>query len=195
MSTSATLINAGGVSPTQQEIRDALKLAPTAGDPATGSIDKHLDDIGAKTTNLPSDPADESAIEAAITAATSSLATASAVATVDGIVDAIKLKTDNIPASPAVAGEAAAALVSYDAATGTDVTSATSPLATLITELAKILKCETNNNEIINGQLIYYDNDGTTPLFVFDLFDKDGAPCTFADARALNDVFKRIRVV
>jgi hypothetical protein len=48
-----------------QGVRDALKLAPTAGDPAAGSIDKELDDIGAKTTNLPSDPADESLIIAA----------------------------------------------------------------------------------------------------------------------------------
>lgn len=30
---------------TAQETRDAMKLAPTAGDPAAGSIDKHLDDL------------------------------------------------------------------------------------------------------------------------------------------------------
>lgn len=35
---------------TQQNIRDAMKLAPTAGDPATGSIDKHLDDIPTTST-------------------------------------------------------------------------------------------------------------------------------------------------
>ena len=29
----------------QQQVRDALLLAPTAGDPAAGSVDKHLDDI------------------------------------------------------------------------------------------------------------------------------------------------------
>lgn len=37
-----------------QNIRDAMKLAPTAGDPVAGSIDKHLDDVQAKTDNLPS---------------------------------------------------------------------------------------------------------------------------------------------
>lgn len=30
---------------TQQQVRDAMKLTPTAGVPATGSVDKHLDDI------------------------------------------------------------------------------------------------------------------------------------------------------
>jgi hypothetical protein len=34
---------------TAQQTRDAMKLAPTAGAPAAGSIDKHLDDIEAKT--------------------------------------------------------------------------------------------------------------------------------------------------
>lgn len=31
--------------PTDQDVRDAMKLAPTAGDPAAGSMDKHLDDL------------------------------------------------------------------------------------------------------------------------------------------------------
>lgn len=36
---------AGGAGLTAQQVRDAMKLAPTAGTPATGSVDKHLDDI------------------------------------------------------------------------------------------------------------------------------------------------------
>ena len=35
-----------------QNVRDAMKLAPTAGDPATGSIDEHADDILADVTGL-----------------------------------------------------------------------------------------------------------------------------------------------
>jgi hypothetical protein len=35
----------GGTGLTAQETRDAMKLAPTAGSPAAGSIDKHLDDL------------------------------------------------------------------------------------------------------------------------------------------------------
>ena len=38
--------------PTQQEVRDAMKLAPTAGDPAAGSVDKHLDDIATDVAGL-----------------------------------------------------------------------------------------------------------------------------------------------
>ncbi len=53
-----------------------------------------------KTDNLPTDPADESLLEAAI----ATRASQASVDTVDGIVDAIKLKTDNIPATPAAVG-------------------------------------------------------------------------------------------
>jgi hypothetical protein len=80
------------------------------------AVDTEVAAIKVKTDNLPSDPADESLIEAAITAATSPLATATDLATVDGILDdihgtdlpavktdtaAIKAKTDNLPAAPA----------------------------------------------------------------------------------------------
>lgn len=37
----------------KQEVRDAMKVAPTAGAPAAGSVDAHLDSIQAKTDNLP----------------------------------------------------------------------------------------------------------------------------------------------
>ena len=43
-------ISGGGTDP--QVIRDAMKLAPTAGAPVVGSIDKHLDDIVAQTDKL-----------------------------------------------------------------------------------------------------------------------------------------------
>lgn len=44
---------------TQQEVRDSMKLGPTAGDPAAGSVDDHLDEILTDTeaidTRLPAD--------------------------------------------------------------------------------------------------------------------------------------------
>jgi len=68
-----------------------------------------IDAIKAKTDNLPTDPADQSAVEAAITAAASGLATAANLATVAGYLDtevaAIKAKTDNLPAAPAATGD------------------------------------------------------------------------------------------
>jgi len=39
----------GGAGLTQQQVRDAMKLAPTGGAPAAGSVDEHLDDILADT--------------------------------------------------------------------------------------------------------------------------------------------------
>lgn len=69
----------------------------TPADPSTGildtirdlvtTVDTVADGIKAKTDNLPSDPADQSSVEAAITAATSPLATASALSTLAGYVD------------------------------------------------------------------------------------------------------------
>lgn len=56
-------------------------------------IDTEVAAIKAKTDNLPSDPADQSMIEAAITSATSSLATAANLAIVDTVVDAILADT------------------------------------------------------------------------------------------------------
>lgn len=62
----------------------------------------NIAEIKAKTDNLPTDPADQSAVEAAITAAHST--TNGKIDAVDDYVDteiaAIKAKTDNLPASP-----------------------------------------------------------------------------------------------
>ena len=65
-----------------------------------GRLDLLIDAIKAKTDNLPADPADQSAVEAAITAATSPLATSAALDAVDNYVDteiaAIKAVTDKL---------------------------------------------------------------------------------------------------
>lgn len=63
---------------TQQQVRDAMKLAPTAGAPDAGSVDLHLDDIETDTAaidgRLPNDPADESLQQAAHAATQSDIA-------------------------------------------------------------------------------------------------------------------------
>lgn len=65
--------------------------------------------IKAKTDNLPADPADQSAVEAAITAATSPLATAAALDVVGNYVDtevaAIKAVTDKLDSAVELDGE------------------------------------------------------------------------------------------
>jgi hypothetical protein len=72
-----------------------LDAIPTAAENKTAleAAGSHLALIKAKTDNLPSGPADQSAVEAAITAAVAPLATSAALATVDGNVDAILADT------------------------------------------------------------------------------------------------------
>lgn len=53
----------------------------------SANLDTQLSGISTKTTNLPTDPADQSAVEAALTAATSPLATAANLATVASYLD------------------------------------------------------------------------------------------------------------
>lgn len=48
-------VGAGGGGLTQQQVRDAMKLAPTGGAPTAGSVDEHLDDIMADTNELQAD--------------------------------------------------------------------------------------------------------------------------------------------
>ena len=122
--------------PTNAEMEArTLVAASYATAAALDAVDNYVDTeiaaIKAKTDNLPSDPADQSAVEAAITAATSTLATAANLATLAGYVDtevaailaavdtevaAIKAKTDNLPASPAAVGSAMTLTAAYDAA-------------------------------------------------------------------------------
>ena len=88
-----------------------------------GYIDTEVSAIKAKTDNLPSDPADQSAVEAAITAATSPLATQASVNTIDDFLDteiaAIKTKTDQLTFTTANKVDSTAEL---DPAVGTQIT-------------------------------------------------------------------------
>ncbi len=74
----------GGAGLTQQQVRDALKLAPTAGAAAAGSVDEHLDDILADTAAI--QPTVATNLDAAVS---SRAATGDAMALTTGAVDAI----------------------------------------------------------------------------------------------------------
>ncbi len=75
----------------------------------TDYIDASIATVKAKTDNLPTDPADQSAVEAAITAAAAPLMTSAGYTAPDNAgITAIKAKTDNLPASPAATGDAMA---------------------------------------------------------------------------------------
>lgn len=96
---------------TSQQVRDAMKLTPTAGAPSAGSVDEHLDDILTDTgttldTKLNDLQTDSTAILADTNETQGKLPTnnimGSAVKTdKDDEIDAIKAKTDNLPTDPA----------------------------------------------------------------------------------------------
>lgn len=85
-----------------QDVRDALKLAPSAGDPAAGSVDKHLDDILADMA----DGSDVSTITTAISGVAATLTamkgagwSTETLVAIDVLLDAIKAKTDLLAAA------------------------------------------------------------------------------------------------
>jgi len=55
------------------------------------------------------------------------------------------------------------------------------------TDLAIVKTVETGRWQIVNNQMIFYDDDGTTQLLVFDLFDESGNP-------SMGNVFQRVKV-
>jgi hypothetical protein len=85
------------------------RATQTSVDTIDDFLDTEVAAIKAKTDNLPTDPADQSAVESAITSATSGLATQASVNTIDDFLDteiaAIKAKTDALPAAPAATGD------------------------------------------------------------------------------------------
>ena len=99
-----------------------------------GYIDTEVSAIKAKTDNLPSDPADQSAVEAAITAATSPLATQASVNTIDDFLDteiaAIKTKTDQLTFTTANKVDSTAVL---DSAVGTQINKIEAAVAGTVT--------------------------------------------------------------
>lgn len=81
-----------------QEVRDAMKLAPSAGDPAEGSLDALIGDIEAGSGLTAQEVRD--AMKLAPTAGDP------AAGSVDAHLDSIDGKTTNLPASPAATGAA-----------------------------------------------------------------------------------------
>jgi len=75
----------------------------SAGYTAPANID--IAAIKAKTDNLPSDPADQSAVESAISGAQSAIISALPAAPDNAGIAAIKAKTDNLPAAPAATAD------------------------------------------------------------------------------------------
>jgi hypothetical protein len=137
-----------GTSLTAQQVRDAMKLAPTGGAPAAGSVDEHLDDILADVTGLNGDAmrgTDSAATAAALSTHDGKLDT------VDSIVDDIKLITDAIPDSGAMSSIAQASALATVDSNVDDIlvdTGTTLP-ATLSTIEGKIDTVDTNVDAVL----------------------------------------------
>lgn len=91
---------------------------------ASANLDTQLSGIDSKTTNLPSDPADESLIIAATDAIAALIGTPAStvsadIAAVKSDSAAIKLKTDNLPSDPADASDISARFDTLDTSIAT----------------------------------------------------------------------------
>ncbi len=151
--------------PTNAELATALGTADDA-------VLAQVALVKAKTDLIPSDPADQSAVEAAITAATAPLATAAAVDAVDNFIDtevaAIKAKTDLIPAAPAAVGDIPTAVQNADALIARNIEGGSNTGRTVLQALAGI-----RNKSAITAidepggtaTLTVYAADDVTPLF------------------------------
>jgi len=162
--------NALPVTPPIATLASALDVwtASKLVDYGANSMGELAKDTGIAVATLPLDPASQSGVEGAITLSES---------VVTGAIAAL-----NDLSSGDAETAAGAALTAYGAATGTDVSTATAPLA-LQTNLVDVQaalevvrKVETGRWRIHDNQMLFYDTDGTTILFAYDLFNAMGVP-------------------
>lgn len=66
-------------------------------------------------------------------------------------------------------------------------TFASTELVSIFNDVSKILKIESGKWKIINNKMYFYDEDGTTVLYSFNLKDKNGSPTE-------TDVFERLPI-
>lgn len=155
------------------------------------TIDGLIDDIKAKTENLPTDPADESSLEAAISTAESNIrgTDADTLKTLSGQLDLTALEA-TLTTMKGV-GWATETLVAIKAAVDTNgddiddvlgnqvvidgkLDTIDTNLDTTQIDLAYVKQKESGRWKIASNQLTYYDDDGTTVLRRFNLFNRDG---------------------
>lgn len=143
----AAVVDSGGLVPVSGSLAVGATIVADGVAALDAATQTQITEIKAKTDNLPSDPADQSAIEAAITSATSVLATAANLATVAGYIDtevaAIKAKTDNLPSDPADASVIAASFAALNDVSAAEV--ADEVRVELASELAMIADIPTNS--------------------------------------------------
>jgi hypothetical protein len=173
-----TTVNIDGFYETEltvQQIRDAMKLAPTAGSPASGSVDEHLDDIKVTTDKFVFTGND---VHSNVRAKDSTLGLTTveksdvnaeadqALADYDGPTKAEMDTAHALLATPAqVNAQCLAAITTYDPPTRTE---ATADKDEILVDTLFLKKVQINKKDILleAGQyyLYIYDNDDTTPI-------------------------------
>lgn len=154
-------VGAGGL--TSQEVRDAMKLAPTVGSPAAGSVDDHLDNINGDTdaivAKLPSGTMTD-----ASTMASGFSSLGAGITMLDGKIDIAQIDLD------AIAAKLPAGMLS-------DVTLATTIDGVTLESIWEDLLAMANGRFKINipeaGKITFYKRDNVTPLFVVNVTDSE----------------------
>lgn len=123
------------------DIRSAVGLA-------SANLDTQLSGINAKTTNLPSDPADASDIAASFSTVNSTLSTIAEY--IDTEVAAIKAKTDNLPTDPADASDIAASFSAVNVLLSTIEGAVDPGIATLLTRIPDTLSLANINAQLVD---------------------------------------------
>jgi hypothetical protein len=146
-----------------QGVRDAMKLAPTAGSPDAGSVDEHLDTIEAQATAAASSAA--TAATQATTAATQSTTAATQSTAANVAAAAVKVVTDKLATMLATSGAnwtfTVDALKNAPAGEG----GSTSITVTVISSVV-------SGGEITEGRYTAYS--GSPGVLVIPVVDQDG---------------------
>jgi hypothetical protein len=146
------------------------------------TIDSLIDAIKAKTDNLPADPADESLLEAAITVVDDNLASLAVdiVTALSADITTAQTAIETILTAIKGDGWTMESLEAIFALIDSDVMNNLTILQNAITasqnDLTYLKQKESGRWKIVNAQLIYYENDGVTPLRTFNLFNSQGEP-------------------
>ena len=155
-----------------------------------GRVDNLIDGIKAKTDNLPTDPAYQSAVEAAITSAATAIRGAegdtlqSLSGQMDGIntmVTGIKGKTDKLPADPASQSTVLSAVTSAEAnIRGADGDSLKILSDQLDGNLSAVQSIQNNTSVRIDvpERLVRPDSGSKTYRIILGLYDTEGHPQT-----------------
>ncbi len=156
----------------------------------------HLNTLGIADLVLDIPSSISPSLKMDVRAAPQDTAILAAIANVDSDIAAVEVSIDGVETNlgAAISGvatdvdavQAAVANVDADVASvKSDTASTLSSIGSMVTMLTELHKIGVNRWKVANNQLTIYDNNGTTPLRVYDLLDEDGQP-------TMTKIFERV---